>query len=318
MNIDEILHKHFLNEDSKAELEILKSWKEESEENLAAFKEMKDHWKQFEQLKDYKQYNIEQAWNAVDEKIESKHKINQPAWPMLLKIAAALLVIFAALFLFKGDTNNKTSQLLASQESSLVETLDDNSIVTLNNQTTIDLSDFTTTNRKLSLIQGEAYFDVQSDKEYPFSIDMGKYSVRVLGTEFNLVKNENNITLNVLEGSVLFSNGSREIQVIAGEKLIADDVSFSKAKSSDLNAASWKTGELTFENTLLTEAIKDLSKFFKTEIKISPQSSQSGNCILNTSFKDENLQEMLDELKTVYGMEYQQSEKLIVITKTDC
>jgi len=318
MNIDEILHKHFLNEDSKAELEVLKSWQKESAENLEAFKAMKEHWAQFEQLKDYKQYDAEQAWTKVDEKIEPSVQTRQLISPTILKYAAGLILLCAAVFVLTKDNPEPASQLLVSESNSIVETLDDQSIVSLNRNTEIDLSSFTKTNRQLDLNDGEAYFDIQSDKVHPFTINMDKYTVKVLGTEFNIVRNGSNITLNVLEGSVLFSNGQREIRVVGGEKLIADSVSFSKANASSHNAASWKTGELIFENTLLTEAIKDLSKFYNIEIKISPQSTEAGNCILNTSFKDENFDEMLNEMKTVYGMEYQQSEKLIVITKTDC
>lgn len=321
-NIDEILQKHFLNKDSKEELEIINQWKQESEENLEAYRSLESHLDQFDQLNEYKQYNTENAWDKLNKQLEQSPSQNDVGGNYIylgfLKYAAVFIALIAAIYLLKPKEVNQASTIIASTDEIITKTLADNSIISLNHNTQIDINGFLETHRELSLDNGEAYFEIESDIQHPFVIKMGRKSIEVTGTAFNVNRNGDEIRLNVVEGSVRFSNGSRFISVYAGEQLYADKASFSKSRANDINNLAWKTKELVFNNKILSEAVKDLSKFYNTTIRISPQSAEAGNCILNTKFSNESLDEMLIELERVFKMEYQQTDHLIVITKTDC
>ena len=61
--------------------------------------------------------------------------------------------------------------------------------------------------RMARMSSGKVYFNVHRDESAPFSIDAGDGSVRVLGTQFQVSRNDASVRVDVSSGKVLFAAG---------------------------------------------------------------------------------------------------------------
>ncbi|OUS24569.1 hypothetical protein A9Q98_13510 [Thalassotalea sp. 42_200_T64] len=169
-------------------------------------------------------------------------------------------------------------------------TLSDGSHIQLNTNTEVAIN-YGSNQRKLTLVRGEAQFDVNHDISRPFTVVAGEKSFTALGTIFNVQKNnEQALELVVIEGRVLIAKANEAIDVIkqsfdqplatllpgilvkSGEKAtIAEhvdapvqEVSLSQVQR-DL---AWQQGMLIFEGEPLTTALADISRYTKIHFEI--------------------------------------------------
>lgn len=80
-------------------------------------------------------------------------------------------------------------------------TLADGSVVRLNTASEISV-DFTSRERRVALLRGEASFEVEKDAERPFIVRVGEVDVRAVGTVFNIRRGDDAIEVLVTEGKV--------------------------------------------------------------------------------------------------------------------
>jgi transmembrane sensor len=83
----------------------------------------------------------------------------------------------------------------------LVIDLADGSTVTLNTNSRL-LVTLETSQRRLELLRGEAFFEVAKDPSRPFVVDVGSARVRALGTAFNIYREGDKSRVTVTEGVV--------------------------------------------------------------------------------------------------------------------
>ena len=82
-----------------------------------------------------------------------------------------------------------------------VISLEDGSVVKLNTATRIEV-DILETRRNITLLQGEAYFDVVRYDTAPFVVSAGTTVIRALGTAFSVHKQTDRVEVTVTEGLV--------------------------------------------------------------------------------------------------------------------
>ncbi len=329
MKIDEILRKYFLGKQSEEELAMLQAWKLESEENLAAINQLETYWKNYENIKDYKEFDKISAWDSISEQIENpvkeeieetqKEEAKTIAFP-LWKVAASLFIALGAFYFIKtgGGAEESISQLALVDVEVLTEkALEDGSMVWFNAHTKADLSQFTKEKRTIELQEGEAYFEVQSDKEHPFVVSAGDFNIEVVGTEFNVSYLNNQIEIFVQEGRVLVMNGNRKVYLSAGDMIVGSTAAFSKKENANQNTISWKTKRLEFNNSQLSEVLEDLSNHFQVDITLK-EGVDHKNCFLNTSFSEEKLEDVLSELEALFQISSHKAGNTIVIDKVNC
>lgn len=79
--------------------------------------------------------------------------------------------------------------------------LEDGSVITLNTRSEVRVS-FEENVRRVTLVDGEAMFDVAHDAERPFHVRAGPMAIRVVGTRFNVYRRPDRTTVTVIEGKV--------------------------------------------------------------------------------------------------------------------
>ncbi len=80
-------------------------------------------------------------------------------------------------------------------------TLADGSTVDLNARSKLRI-EFSSAERRVELLDGQALFQVAKDKQRPFIVHSGDATVRAVGTQFDVYRKDSGTTITVLEGRV--------------------------------------------------------------------------------------------------------------------
>jgi transmembrane sensor len=101
-------------------------------------------------------------------------------------------------------------------------TLADGSTVDLNARSQLRV-EFTNSERRVELVDGQALFQVSKDKARPFIVHSGAATVRAVGTQFDVYRRDSGTTITVLEGRVAVYAGARTAQADSAAKSIAPE-----------------------------------------------------------------------------------------------
>jgi ferric-dicitrate binding protein FerR (iron transport regulator) len=123
-------------------------------------------------------------------------------------------------------------------------------------------------------LSGEAYFEVAKDNDRPFYVKVNDYTLKVLGTSFNIssYKNDDLINTTLIEGSVEINS----VKGIPGETyLLKPDQQFSFNKSSleaeikEVNASiyiTWMQGRFNFDEEYLEDIFRIFERWYNIEV----------------------------------------------------
>lgn len=136
--------------------------------------------------------------------------------------------------------------------------LADGSVAILNTATAISV-DYSGKERRVTLHDGEALFEVAKDASRPFIVVAGDVEVRAVGTAFVVRLKE----VTVSEGTVDVAIGGRPpIRVVAGQRLDLGEGDRFKLSTVDIDAATaWQRGKLIFNRRPLESVIAELQRY---------------------------------------------------------
>lgn len=160
--------------------------------------------------------------------------------------------------------------------------------------------------REVTLISGEAFFEVIKDSRRPFSVKANELSVRVVGTKFNINIGEDQTRVDVLEGTVKVSPlGGSELltrTLTKNEGVIKPDGESMQALSGlDLsNVASWREGYFRYQAVTLQEILHDVNRFYPGKIVLADKALAQERISASFSIATlENVPEILSEILPV-------------------
>ncbi|PIA81222.1 hypothetical protein BFR04_14875 [Gaetbulibacter sp. 4G1] len=173
-------------------------------------------------------------------------------------------------------------------------------------------------NRQVFL-NGEAFFDVTSDKKHPFIVNAEALNVEVFGTEFNVSAYPEDATTDVVlvEGSVALYNEEETLKdgvtIVPGTKGSHDknENSISTEKVNIEIYTQWMKGGLVFRNSSFENISKKLERHYN--VKIINTNEQLNKEVFNASFKEEPIDIILSYFKNSFDIEYRIEENTIYI-----
>ena len=155
-------------------------------------------------------------------------------------------------------------------------TLADGSRLTLGGATTLRVR-LNRAQRDVTLVDGEASFDVAHLEDRPFVVAVADREVRVLGTEFNILSHDDRLAVTVRRGLVSVSGGQDgAVRLAKGQQLIhtGGPTAASLVRATDPDAAfAWKSGKLVYRETPLAEVVADLNRYVATPIRVDPSAA---------------------------------------------
>ncbi|WP_306866426.1 FecR family protein [Neorhizobium galegae] len=183
-------------------------------------------------------------------------------------LAICLLVFVAPSFLIRlqADYWTETAQ-------TLTVTLADGTTVLLAPDSAIAIG-FAGRERRVTLLSGEAFFNVMHDEAHPFRVAAGDVTVEVLGTAFDVSIAEDNIAIGLARGSVkatgTVAGAPVDRTLVPGEIIMVDHstggVREEKADVADIGA--WREGRLYVTNATIGSVVEQLQRYHSAWISI--------------------------------------------------
>jgi transmembrane sensor len=228
------------------------------------------------------QIDIDKAWTELYSRISATGAMTGENRSRIIfirstfmKIAAAVLIlaVLSVTILYLGNNDYLSKKIIVStdiNQKNLEVTLPDGSTVILNRNTELSYrANFGESGRKVYL-SGEAFFEITSDTENPFTVDAGKAQVKVLGTSFNVITDNpySAVEVFVSTGKVTLSDNSGKQTLVLDQGYIGtmDSKLSGKSVNNDPNYMAWKTGILVYDGQTLDVVFRDLKKVYNMDI----------------------------------------------------
>lgn len=156
--------------------------------------------------------------------------------------------------------------------------LADGTVLTLNtaSEVRVRLGD---TLRSAELIAGEVMFDVAKDPARPFTVVAGPMDIRVVGTRFNVYRQDERTTLTVLEGKVDVaplavpqeSRPEPKRRVEAGAQLVVatSGVVVEPPMVNIERTAAWTARRVIFDNEPLSGVLAEFNRYNSRRLRVS-------------------------------------------------
>ncbi|HEX6860791.1 MAG TPA: FecR family protein [Caulobacteraceae bacterium] len=156
--------------------------------------------------------------------------------------------------------------------------LADGSKVTLNTRSRVEVN-YAADRRNITLVSGQALFEVARNKARPFVVTAGPRVVTALGTAFDIRLDGHQVQVTMVEGKVkveptrptmLQKIAPPDQQLVAGQQLIADvgDLGSTVHKADAATATSWREGKVVFADTPLPQAVAEMNRYLPEPILI--------------------------------------------------
>lgn len=245
-------------------------------------------------------------WSASATASGWRQFIRKPAfrWGGMAAIAASL-ALMVSVGVFEGSPTGLPVSTAIAQTRVL--TLADGSRVTLGPASRI-AAQIDAKGRHVTLLSGEAFFEVAHDSSRPFWVQAGETKIQVVGTKFDVNRASGRVLVSVLQGvvkvhepSALFSTGAvRTLR--ANEKVeTADNAGsmFSAPPSTPIltdqvPAGDWRTGRRVYADARLGDVIADLNRYYAPGMKVTdPELSDVRVAVI---IDPSNVDELLDVL----------------------
>lgn len=164
-------------------------------------------------------------------------------------------------------------------------------------------SRFTDEERKIRLLEGEAYFEVAERQNHPFIVETSRANVRVLGTHFNVKNYNNNFSTTLAEGSVQVYNQSHQKKLSPNQKAYFKSGELITRTADLTKELSWKNNVFYFNKDDIRSVMTQIENWYG--VKVYLDRSVANNATYSGEIKrDVPLSKMLDMLEFTSGLDF--------------
>ncbi|WP_343699754.1 FecR domain-containing protein [Caulobacter sp.] len=201
----------------------------------------------------------------------AKKAVNWPSSPQLwsgMAVAGALATALVAWLVVQPKTYQ------TEVGGRLTAHLDDGSTVLLNTDTELKVR-FTGGERRMTLVKGQAFFDVAHDAGRPFLVSAGPMEVRAIGTRFDVRHDGPEAIVALAQGRVKVSqqDAQRATWTLTPGQALALEPGASTARPVAVDVATltgWTSGVITFHNVALSQAVAEMNRYEQAKITLGP------------------------------------------------
>ncbi|KAF2988690.1 FecR family protein [Methylocystis sp. MJC1] len=220
------------------------------------------------------------------------------------RITATVATLAAALamLLSLGDvvTRIRADHYAGVGERKVV-TLDDGSWAQLDSRSSISVH-YSAAERRVTLLSGEAWFDVAPDPARPFVVEAGEGSVTALGTAFDVALDGSGARVTVNEHRVLVMSRGASVVVAEGQQSGYERGAAARAPEAvDIDAATaWRHGKLIVTKQPLRDVLAAVGRYHRGIIYCVDPSV----CARRVSgvFGVDDLRQLVDEVEISLGL----------------
>jgi transmembrane sensor len=220
--------------------------------------------------------------------------------PFAVAACALTLVAFAAGVAHYRNAVPTLEAGYATTARPQLVTLADGSTLRLNVDTRIAVRYFRN-RREVRLDAGEVFLSVTRDERSPFDVDAGALRIRVVGTQFNVRRQGDLVSVAVREGRVAaFRQGAAAAiaMLSAGERarFSAGVPEGAVARMAPDAAGAWSQGWIKLEDATLAELVAELGRYRAVPLQVDPD---AGELRVSGAFRIDDLPGVLHMLPRV-------------------
>lgn len=314
MDIDTTIMQDFLGELSPENQVLLDQWISLEPENRRYYMEQKKLWKLLSLREKMMKIDEGKAFQKISSKLFANKEIS--FWVHLQRIAA---ILFLPLVFYTGyqfylsrqkpvqdSTVFNTAETPLGMRSSL--TLPDGTKVWLNAGSKLSYPVLFSDKFREVKLSGEAFFEVEKNKRWPFIVSAGNMNVIVTGTTFNCnaYPENNQIQTVLVEGRVTVINASAtETEEMDPGELASfnkDNQLITKKRTDLEKYIAWKSGKLMFRDDSMSTVVEKLQRWYNVKIVI--EDKEILDYIYTATFIDESLDQVLKMLSLSAPIRY--------------
>lgn len=222
-----------------------------------------------------------------------------------LKIAASILLVITVGIVWYKPRQPLHQQVLTYANITTkagerkVVTLSDGSSLILNSASAIRIATNFSTRRKVQILDGEVYFNVQHDVKKPFIIQSGNMTTQVLGTSFNIraYKELNKFSVGVTSGKVGVMIPQQPVtMLVKGQQLVYNKrKNLISVTALDRHLLNWQHGSLILNDASFEEMAVLVRKNFNINVSTNNQHIQQQHftATLSTTMSAEQAVEVI-------------------------
>ncbi|WP_297695529.1 FecR family protein [uncultured Eudoraea sp.] len=275
-----------------------------SEEELAVFKKSAEY-ASYEKLIDVSgalkapDFDVDKALNDFKNNTSQKDVKVIKMNPMrkILRIAAAIAVIFAASYFYISTLDESVSTQFAERSEVM---LPDNSEIILNADSRITYSEKNWDKERNISLQGEAFFKVAKGQKFTVATKDGL--VTVLGTQFNVENRKGFFEVTCYEGLVSVMFNGQETKLPAGNSFMAINGNVLKTEAPVNTIPSWMSNESTFKSIPLKYVLNEFERQYNIEVKTQNINLEQ---LFTGSFSNTNINLALQSISTPSQIKYE-------------
>lgn len=243
----------------------LKAWLDADPRHAAAFVKYETLWALPEL--DVASKRLAQRLDAPVAGQTHQHTPKRPANRWLTPLAAAAAMMLVAIGVWQYPSmmlHWKADYMTATGEQNTV-TLPDGSRMTLNTASAVTL-DFQGGRRAVTLLEGEAFFDVVHDPSHPFTVAGSFGEVEVKGTAFSVRTDDAEDTVVLERGRIEVSRlTDRHDQAMLepGEMVTVTSNAVSPVEKADpASVLAWRDGWIIFRDKPFAAVLNELRRYY--------------------------------------------------------
>jgi transmembrane sensor len=159
--------------------------------------------------------------------------------------------------------------------------LADGSKVTLNTASAVH-ADYDFHERRVTLVRGEAFFDVAKEPSRPFVVSAGSRQVIAVGTAFDVRLQDREVKVTLVEGKVRVlrindptAGATAHVERVPpvmlqpGSTLVGRDEGADQLEQLDTaRATSWRSGNLVFDGERLADVVAEMNRYSRQKLVI--------------------------------------------------
>lgn len=185
---------------------------------------------------------------------------------------AAIVGIGAGLFLSFDGPMWMRADVIAGKGERPILALADGSTLQLNAQSAVAYQ-FTSAERRIVLLRGEAFVQVAADSSRPFVVEAGGGTTTALGTAFDVNLTDDGTSVTVIEHAVSVAT---DMAMSPRRVAVNEQVSYDHdGRLGDITpidpfvAAAWRQGRLVFEERTIASVVEEIGRYVPGKILIA-------------------------------------------------
>jgi len=109
--------------------------------------------------------------------------------------------------------------------------------------------------RRVSLLKGNAFFEVTKDKKHPFIITSGEIKTRVVGTSFHIQLSKSKCEVIVVTGKVNVAANGQSVDLVPNEEALFESKKLTRLPADKIFLINWYNSDAALNQTTLKQVI---------------------------------------------------------------